>query len=225
MAVNSCFRSASLRSRASSPFHLAAQSVLVVVITLGFARQLHAGVIDGPVVNPANGHAYYLLDADTWTSSESQAEALGGHLATVNDAAENTWLFSTFEKFGGVDRYLWIGLQDPTNDFLTGSAHQMLFGWADGDTSTYRNWGPAQPDNNGAREFYGMIWRAGDPQPNQVPGTWNDAPNSLAIFIGSPPAYGVVEVATPLPASAWGVVLGAVTAALLGRRTLLRPAH
>jgi hypothetical protein len=156
------------RVGSSSPHPFSRWSIAITafatLVALCVTHGLRAGVIDGPVVNPANGHAYYLLDADTWTNSESQAEALGGHLATVNDAAENAWVFSTFEKFGGVDRYLWIGLHDPANDFVTGSAHEALFTWADGSTSTYRNWGPAQPDNNGAREFYGMVWRAGDPQ-------------------------------------------------------------
>ena len=50
-----------------------------------------------------NGHD---LSADqrpeTWTQAEAEAEALGGHLATVNDAAEQTWLTSTFGNFANL---------------------------------------------------------------------------------------------------------------------------
>ena len=55
-----------------------------------------AAVIGGPTVDPANGHLYYLLSADTWSASEAEAQALGGNLATVNNAAENAWIFNTF---------------------------------------------------------------------------------------------------------------------------------
>lgn len=56
--------------------------VLLVTLVLALASA-RAGVIAGPLTNPANGHLYYLLDADTWTNSEAQAVALGGHLVTT----------------------------------------------------------------------------------------------------------------------------------------------
>ena len=59
-------------------------SFLIPLLCLAAGR-LSAQVVAGPIVNPANGHAYFLLAPNTWTSSESQAVALGGHLATIND--------------------------------------------------------------------------------------------------------------------------------------------
>src|SRR6476619_1362742 len=50
----------------------------------------------GPIVNPANGHTYYRLTQSNWSAAESQAISLGGHLATINDAAENDWVATTF---------------------------------------------------------------------------------------------------------------------------------
>jgi len=58
-------------------------------------------VISGPIVNPGNGHTYYLLSPDTWTASQAAAVSLGGNLVTINDAAEQTWVFGTFAGFGG----------------------------------------------------------------------------------------------------------------------------
>jgi hypothetical protein len=57
------------------------------------------------VVNPANHHLYYLLDAASWTRSEAESLSMGGHLVTINDEAENNWVTDTF----ALDRNLWIG--------------------------------------------------------------------------------------------------------------------
>ena len=68
---------------------------------LVLATSALATPISGPIVDPANGHTYYLLEKTTWVAAEAEAVALGGHLATVNDAAEDAWLFATFATFGG----------------------------------------------------------------------------------------------------------------------------
>src|SRR5213078_763724 len=53
-------------------------------------------ILAGPVYNPATTHSYFLLTSSSWTDAEAVAESMGGHLVTVNDAAENDWLLSTF---------------------------------------------------------------------------------------------------------------------------------
>ena len=81
-----------------------------------------------------NGHSYLLTNAsETWTQAEAEAEALGGHLATVNDAAEQTWLTSTFGNFAN----LWIGCTD--------QAVEGTWQWADGSAMDYNNWASGEP--------------------------------------------------------------------------------
>ena len=78
---------------------------------------LDGHVLGGPLLNPENpSHAYYLLDSETWTNSETWAEALGGHLVTIRNPSESSWVYGTFSDYGGVSRNLWIGLYDSVQD-------------------------------------------------------------------------------------------------------------
>lgn len=64
-----------------------------------------------------NGHSYALTDWGTWTQAESEAVSVGAHLVTIDDAAENTWLATTFADTYARDHQgessfaaAWIGL-------------------------------------------------------------------------------------------------------------------
>ena len=92
-----------------------------------------------------NGHEYRLTDAgESWTAAEAAAVALGGHLATVNDAAEQAWLTSHFGPFANV----WIGYTD--------QAVEGTWVWADGTAPGYTNW--ASGDPIAARLTTGPTW-------------------------------------------------------------------
>jgi hypothetical protein len=53
-----------------------------------------------------NCHREYLVRPSYWTSAQSQARNLGGHLAAINAAAENAWIRETFGNYGSVSRTL-----------------------------------------------------------------------------------------------------------------------
>jgi len=141
-------------------------------------RVLANPILGGPITNPANGHQYYLLYAMSWTSSEVFAQRLGGHLATVNDAAENEWIRANLGNLGGTARRTWIGLNDAD---LEGT-----FVYS-GENSAYRNWDAGEPNTSPSNsEDYVFLMPA--------TGKMVDGPNqssSLAVF-------GVVEV-VPVP--------------------------
>src|SRR5580765_6641255 len=85
----------------------------LVVLSLATVPGARAAVLAGPITNAANAHAYYLLSSNTWTASEAEAVGLGGHLVTINDAAENQWVLNTFFPLTGVPyASLWIGLNE-----------------------------------------------------------------------------------------------------------------
>lgn len=121
----------------------------------------------GWITDPANGHTYQLTrrcywgTSDTlprtrpdWWDAEDEAIACGGYLATINDAAENAWLVSTF---GPHPR--WIGFTD--------WGAERTFRWIDGEPVTYTNWHIDFPNNEGGEEAVYMNSDPGD-------GTWND---------------------------------------------------
>lgn len=162
-------------------------SAAPVTVTLqGQGRNAGNGAIRlGPIVNPANQHTYYLLNSASWTDSEATAVSLGGHLATVRNAAEQGWITSQF----GSESSLWIGLSD--------HLEEGVFRWASGEVSTYTNYLSGEPNGSDPTEDHIMVWdmRFGDP----FSGKWNDISNSNGYN-----PLGVVEVTgSPATADAW----------------------
>ena len=129
----------------------------------GAARWLDAGGIEvnagspplalGAIKNPATGSWYFLTPLMmTWTNAELYATQNGGHLVTVDDAAEQQWIQTIFPS-----QEMWIGLSLGSS----GDGWQ----WISGTSSSYRNWGPGQPSNSGGTEIFGHIY---------ANGIWND---------------------------------------------------
>jgi len=129
-------------------------------------------------VNPANQHAYAVVDAGTWAACESAAAALGGHLVTVNNAAEQEWLL---EQFGPETRY-WIGLTD------AGSEGEWR--WVTGEPLDYTNWAAEEPNDYGpgSEDYAHMGPMAG--------GVWNDLGPDSAQWSGLTKA--IIERPVPM---------------------------
>src|SRR4051794_25522957 len=117
----------------------------LVVLSLATVAVARAGVLAGPLTNAANAHTYHLLSANTWTASEAQARGLGGHLVTINDAAENQWVRNTFPLTGVPYASLWIGLND--------AANKGQFVWDNGELVTFTYWYPGEPNNLGGEDY------------------------------------------------------------------------
>ena len=156
----------------------------ISILFTSAALSVFGGILTGPVTNAANGHAYYLLSNGTWNVAQAEAVRLGGNLVTINDAAEQDWVFNTFSATGTL-RGLWIGLTD--------FGHEGNFTWISGESVAYRNWAPGEPNNGGptADESFVHMWPLGN-SGGIAAGTWNDLPGVTEY--GNVILHGVVEV-------------------------------
>jgi methionine-rich copper-binding protein CopC len=113
------------------------------------------------------GHAYTVTGGGSaWYNAETQARALGGHLAAMDNPAENAWVNANFSSFGNV----WIGLTD--------EAQRGTYVWTAGDALTYTNWSSGQPNDSGNQDYVVMF----------TDGTWADYNITQSSF------RGVIEV-------------------------------
>ena len=101
-------------------------------------------------INPENRHAYKVIHCKTREAAVAKATAQGAHLVTINDAAEQHWLFEVFgqksllngstEQAWNLKAFSreshWIGLTDNTKE---GNLY-----WDNGEPLTYTNWGSPQ---------------------------------------------------------------------------------
>ena len=91
----------------------------------------------------------------TWDQAKADAEARGGHLATVGSEAE----WNTIKYVLPEGRNLWLG----GNDVKT----EGVWKWVDGTPWSFSNWQQGEPNNEGGTEDYLMLY-------GNAPRTWND---------------------------------------------------
>ena len=108
------------------------------------------------------GHHYLAIDDSmTWTEAEALCVEMGGHLATISDAEEQSVVADMV--LDGDAHFYWIGLTSEE------SADSVQFVWVDGTALGYTNWDPGEPNNKAwtpEGENYVGMW------PSR--GTWND---------------------------------------------------
>ena len=182
---------------------------LVFLCALTFLLVFSPQVFAVPIYNPTTEHWYELVESDTsgaWINAENNAVGLGGHLVTINDAAEEAWLRS---RFGSTTRY-WIGFTD--------SAEEGTWVWSSGEAVTYTNWDSGEPNNSMpppiGEDFAVLNW---DPST----GAWNDWTHERSDYIN---IDGIAEFSKPVPEPATMLLLGCglIGLAGLGRKKFRR---
>jgi hypothetical protein len=156
------------------------------------------------IANPANGHLYGLTDDSyrgidkggsigddpTVLDAEALAVSLGGHLVTINDAAEQAWLLETFgsiasDNSSNLAENFWIGLND--------LEEEGTFRWFSGEPVDYINWASTEPANDRGEDVVLL-----DHPANGTLGEWNDV-GSLMLGQGSEVYRAIVEIGASPP--------------------------
>lgn len=140
--------------------------------------------------NPTTGHYYSAVVYDTstvdltlWAETESYAVHLGGHLASINDRAEEQWVSATFNGFEEIA----VGLSD--------QAREGHWAWTSGEPVTYTNWLPGEPTDSDGQGHSEDLVAINSTDPNGVTTGWNDITGEgLELFL--------IEV-PELPTTGW----------------------
>ena len=129
-------------------------------------RQLVAAPIQWTVASGGNGHWYegvYVGSNTLWTYANAVATAKGGYLASITSAAENSFVTNLVS-----DLKYWDANSSGTfGPWIGGYQYDKLaepaghWAWTSGESWSYTNWNPGEPNNAYNREDYLQLDRKG----------------------------------------------------------------
>jgi hypothetical protein len=105
----------------------------------------------------------YIAGSFTWTQAKADAEARGGHLATITDPAE--WSAVSTQLGSNANRVLWLGASQAEGQTDPSAGWQ----WVTGEVFALARWGTAQPDDTAGTQNYLAMNGTG-----LTIGSWND---------------------------------------------------
>jgi len=148
-----------------------------------------------PVQFGGNGHFYEAVNTGggvNWTAAKAAAESVGGYLATITSSAENDFVYNLISH---PDFWFVDGVGNSQGPYIGGyqeesqSAPNMGWKWVTGETWSYTNWAPGEPNDAGStlgiednEENYLQYFKQGNDGGNPTPGnTWNDILDYSAV--------------------------------------------
>lgn len=162
-----------------------------------------------PVLDPANGHSYELVEVQTtWAAAQVGAQGLmlagvPGHLATITSASENAFIIGTFAS-AQATYFAWLGGRDNNGDEVwlweggPESGSQFSQGASPTAPYNYANWGGIEPNHFAPGEDF-LSMNLGSTFAGILPGQWGDSPNPNpsdpihAYIVEYEPATGAVD--------------------------------
>jgi len=128
------------------------------------------------VLNQDTGHSYkYVSASKNWAEAQAEAEAAGGHLATITSDAERDFVLNDALFPNRPDR-VWIGASDSRDDgnweWVTGPEA----GVAINSTPSSGYWDLREPNNSSNNEHHALMNTNGGNE-----GLWNDFPGTSSI--------------------------------------------
>jgi hypothetical protein len=132
----------------------------------------------GASVWEGNGHQYVVVvrsSGITWPEAKAEAESFGGHLVTLNSAAENDFVFGLIHELDEVwkgENGPFIGAEraPPTDGAPT--SPDVGWRWVTGEPWTYTKWSPGEPNNDRGDEDIASYVNEDEETPRT--NAWND---------------------------------------------------
>lgn len=156
------------------------------------AQQFCTGATVGQtIVNPATRHKYIAVSNGSWLQAQKLAMSMGGHLVSMNSAAENEWVRANFPAIRGNPSQYLIGFND--------HAIEGAFQWTSHEAVSFSNWSPGEPNNLGGEDVVIL----------ESDGRWNDLTASVV-------ASAIIEIPCVGDFNGDGAVGGSDLAVLLG---------
>ena len=126
------------------------------------------GIAETPFIRRGDS-AYVIVQGPTWEEAEANAVKLGGHLVTINDAAENEWIKTSYSTNNSS---IWIGFND--------NSKEGSWVWSSGDSSAFTAWNSGEPDgqaNYKSTENAAHLVLTGG-----IAGKWQDIPYNSSLI-------------------------------------------
>jgi len=121
------------------------------------------------IQDPESGHWYLTLEQMGWDEAKEYCSALGGHLAIIDNASEDHFVYNSV-YIPGNNPGLQLGATDRD--------HEGRWVWVTGEEMQYTNWAEGEPNNCGNLETLGKCTPENDL--TYVPdhsGQWYDVPS------------------------------------------------
>jgi hypothetical protein len=149
------------------------------------------GLAQVPVQNPSNGHYYQKVDSIgiSWTNAKAAAEALShmglsGHLVTIGDAAENTWIYANLPA--SLNRFWLGGFQDKSSPAYM--EPDKGWTWVTGERWAFTAWFPGEPNNFGGNEDF-LAFDHNMPAWNDILDNWTISSGFIVEYEDAPEIY------------------------------------
>ena len=174
-----------------------------IVSTAAVIALATSALFASPIYNQQTGHYYEAISGTiTWDAAKTAAETMtlygvSGHLATVADSSENSFLLNTVlaDKTGF---NWWLGGTQPAASTEPAGGWK----WVTGESIDWFNWYATEPSNdNGLENSLQLLYRD-DFSPTAYKGYWNDQKNT-----GTSAGY-IVEYSVPEPLTMTLLALG-----------------
>jgi hypothetical protein len=170
------------------------------VLAVGGAVLLSVSASATPITWSFNGHTYEYFTGNgiSWSDAQAAATAAGGYLATLTSADENRWVYDNIVPGGlqGQSAQAWIGGERNANGGWQ---------WVTGETWSFTNWEPGEPNNVSGVEFGATINRYGTWTWNDE-GSWMDGVSGYIVEKDSVPDGGLTAMLLGMGTLAVGFV-------------------